>query len=175
MRQHPNILEVQGEAKGHLFFKMFHFKGITIDKTFKSYFFIVIPWYSTDMYWVSWREKKEKRLGDLKNKNVHSNEFFLNDSPFMIENLYLITCCPNTVKKLHQCFTKDVLDTLIFCWPLTLHLQQILSSKYVEFQTLESPLGHYPIQWKCKQGKKLPKKWKKDGWKWKMNFKIDIK
>jgi hypothetical protein len=43
VRQHPNILEVQGEAKGHFFKKMFHFKGITIHKTFKFYFFIVIP------------------------------------------------------------------------------------------------------------------------------------
>jgi len=43
------------------------------------------------------------------------------------------------------------------------------------FQTLESPLGHYPIQSKYKQGKKLQKQFKKYGWKWKMNLKINIK
>lgn len=45
--------------------------------------------------------------------------------------------------------------------------------KHVQFQALESPLGHYPIQSKYKQGKRL--QWKKDGWKWKMNLRIDIK
>jgi hypothetical protein len=44
---------------------------------------------------------------------------------------------------------------------LTLHFQQILSLKYVQFQALESPLGHYPIQSKYKQGKRLQKNGKK--------------
>jgi len=79
------------------------------------------------------------------------------------------------IENLHECFTKDELDTLICCWPLTLHLQQILFLKYVQFQTLESPLGHYPIQLKYKQGKRLQKKWQKYKWKWKMNLKIYIK
>jgi len=36
----------------------------------------------------------------------------------------------------------------------------MLSLKYVQFQALESPLGHYPIQSIYKQGKRLQKQWK---------------
>jgi hypothetical protein len=70
---------------------MFHFKGITIHKTFKFYFLIVIPWYSTDTYWVSWRRIKEKRLGDLKTKmliQINFLEWFIiYDKQIVLDNM----------------------------------------------------------------------------------------
>jgi hypothetical protein len=70
--------------------------------------------------------KKGKKVEWFEKQKCSFKWNFLNDSPFIIEKLYLITCCPNTLKKLHECFTKNELDTLICRWPLTLHLQQIL-------------------------------------------------
>jgi len=52
--------------------------------------------------------------------------FTIYDKQIVLDNML-----SKYIEKKMSCFTKDVLDTLICCWPLTLHLQQILSLKYV--------------------------------------------